>query len=144
MLYSTILMQTETDSLDRGCLKDFFCAFLTAKMDYYTVTCNTVQCNTVMQSEIVSVDGGSHNDSSFVCSWWQVDYYSATYNTSPWYNRTGWLGVKHQVIYLPTILYNVQCNLGQFLWTEEARVTLLLCVNDKWIITVSPTIMYST
>ena len=23
------------------------------------------------------------------------------YDTSPWYNHTGWLGVKHQVTYLP-------------------------------------------
>ena len=32
------------------------------------------------------------------CEWWSVPVMS-----SPWYNRTGWLGVKHQLTYLPVM-----------------------------------------
>ena len=31
----------------------------------------------------------------------QLNVCAGSCPTSPWYNRTGWLGIKHQVTYLP-------------------------------------------
>jgi len=47
-----------------------------------------------------------------------------TWNYSPWYNCTGWLGVKHQVVYLPetsSLKLSLQVDLLLFLYTATAQ-----------------------
>ena len=43
---------------------------------------------------------------------------------SPWYNRNGWLGVKHQVTYLLTVLFCSQ-------WNNLKIISTCLPENDK-------------
>ena len=38
----------------------------------------------------------------------ELEYYLLLIVVSPWYNCTGWLGVKHQFTYLLIILYSAQ------------------------------------
>ena len=111
---------------------------VTYLLDYSTV-------HYAMQSWIVSVDWGSHQNESCMILLLLVSgslhcclaYFICvlTQCVSPWCNRTGWLGVTKLLTYLLTYLpitpYK-SCNQKQFLWTDEAGMTLLWCVlHDK-------------
>ena len=55
---------------------------------------------------------------------------------SPWYNRTGWLGVKHQLTYLPTPPAHLLRVSESFCWhspeAEPSSVPPVFCVDTPF------------
>ena len=66
---------------------------------------------------------------------WSAYYYSVS---SPWYNRTGWLGVKHQLTYLlfsvGSVQSSIQLSAGFSVVQSQFSVRGVQGVTVQWVI----------